>query len=244
MTLRQLISDAHQLIEILMQRFDVTQVYLLARSWGSLLGIFLSQRYPEIVAAAICSGQLVAPMSNDSLTYQSSLSLAEQQHQQEALQKLQEIGPPPYDFQHLIAQRRLLTRLSKESDSDKTFLENWDLANNFKILLSTPQYTFMDILRMGLDPFYSIRHLWNEDFYRIDLRKDVPRLDVPVCFLVGRKDLFTPPVLVEDYYRSLEAPYGKRIVWFENSGHHPEYDEPEKFCQMIVSFVLSISHQE
>jgi pimeloyl-ACP methyl ester carboxylesterase len=44
------------------------------------------------------------------------------------------------------------------------------------------------------------------------------------------------------YLDALTAP-SKRLVWFEDSGHEPFMDEPEKFNRMMVDLVWPVSHQ-
>ena len=47
----------------------------------------------------------------------------------------------------------------------------------------------------------------------------------------------TPFELVERYIGGLRAPH-KEIVWFENSGHMPNLDEPEAYQDRLINLVL------
>ena len=38
----------------------------------------------------------------------------------------------------------------------------------------------------------------------------------------------------ETYFQRLEAPKGKHLIWFENSGHWPQLEEPEKFRAVLT----------
>jgi pimeloyl-ACP methyl ester carboxylesterase len=60
---------------------------------------------------------------------------------------------------------------------------------------------------------------------------------VPVYFFAGRYDYNTPWELVQEYYDRLDAPKGKHLVWFENSAHSPNLEEPEKFVEETVKVV-------
>jgi pimeloyl-ACP methyl ester carboxylesterase len=51
-----------------------------------------------------------------------------------------------------------------------------------------------------------------------------------------------PPETSVMYLDALTAP-SKRLVWFEDSGHEPFMDEPEKFNRMMVDLVWPVSHQ-
>jgi pimeloyl-ACP methyl ester carboxylesterase len=85
--------------------------------------------------------------------------------------------------------------------------------------------------------YFSIRHLWNDELYKINLFEQLSQVEIPVYFLAGRYDYFTPSEIAERYYQKLIAPKGKEFIWFENSGHRPEFDEPEKFYEIIVDKV-------
>ena len=75
--------------------------------------------------------------------------------------------------------------------------------------------------------------MWPE-IVTYNLLKQAPRIDVPVYFFEGRHDYCTCWPLVEEYYKALEAPKGKTLVWFDNSAHVPEMEEPVKFNQAMV----------
>ena len=68
--------------------------------------------------------------------------------------------------------------------------------------------------------------------------KDAPRLEAPVYFFEGRHDYNTPWELVQEYYDKLDAPKGKTLIWFENSAHSPNLEEPERFSRVMINRVL------
>jgi len=51
-------------------------------------------------------------------------------------------------------------------------------------------------------------------------------------------DPFAPAVITEQYFSALEAPHGKRLLVFADSGHTPFADEPERFSNEIISRLL------
>jgi pimeloyl-ACP methyl ester carboxylesterase len=59
---------------------------------------------------------------------------------------------------------------------------------------------------------------------------------MPVFFFLGRRDHWVPPEVSVSYYETLEAP-AKNLVWFEQSGHEPFADEPEKFNAAMAELV-------
>ena len=72
---------------------------------------------------------------------------------------------------------------------------------------------------------------------RINLLKLAPALQIPVFFLLGRRDRWVPPETSVAYFDALSAP-SKRLIGFEDSGHEPFVDEPAKFNAEMVNLVL------
>ena len=239
MTIEQLISDTFELSKILIDRFKVHRIYIVGRSWGSLIGLFTAKRHPELFYAYIGIGQMVYPLENDSISYQYTLKIAERFRNEEALKDLKKIGDPPYGYEELIIQRKWLTGFYEVMMAEKF---NKKRINYRKKLLSTPEYSLIDIFKMGMDPFFSIKCLWNNEFYKVNLFNEVPQIGIPVFFLAGRYDYFTPSEIIENYYQKLHASKGKYFIWFELSGHYPELEEPEKFNDVMVNKILGRVH--
>lgn len=236
MTIKQFVSDTGELSQMLKERFNMPKIFLVARSWGSLIGLMVVHSNPELFYGYVGIGQMIHPLENDKISCEYTVKLAQDFRHHKALKQLRKIGHPPYNIKKLTIQRKWLTEFYRTLMAEKF---NICRPNHWKKLLATPEYTFIDILKMGLDPFFSVRHLWNEKFYQINLFEQIPQLDVPVFFLVGRYDYFTPSEIVEDYYKKLIAPKGKDLIWFEKSGHNPEREEADKFYDVMINKVLA-----
>ena len=242
MTVRQFVSDCYKLSDFLCDQFKVKKIYLVGRSWGSLIGLLTVNIHPELFHAFIGIGQLVHPLRNDSLSYNYTVQLVRRYGTAADIKDVKSIGYPPYNRDQVLRQRKWLTKFEQIQMREKPDRHRYDYRTQ---LLSTPEYSLSDVLLMGIDPLYSFKHLWNEQFYRINLFEQVPEIGVPVYFLQGRYDYFSPGELVVKYYNRLQAPNGKRLIWFEASGHEPEFTEPEKFrdvlCQVKDTVVKSDS---
>jgi len=63
---------------------------------------------------------------------------------------------------------------------------------------------------------------------------------VPIFFLLGRYDWQVPSILAKSYFDGIQAPY-KKLIWFEQSGHNPSFEEPGKFDQVLIKEVLPVT---
>lgn len=95
-----------------------------------------------------------------------------------------------------------------------------------------PEYSAVDLIKWVKGNKFSLRALWPE-IMEYNLFEQLPELEVPVYFLVGRHDYNTPFALVERYYYYLKAPR-KELIWFDHSAHSPMYEEAEKFNGILL----------
>jgi pimeloyl-ACP methyl ester carboxylesterase len=86
-----------------------------------------------------------------------------------------------------------------------------------------------------------MRLLWPQSL-SINLMGQAPELRVPVYFLEGRHDYEAPSALVEQYYQAVRAP-SKTLVWFENSAHFVNTEEPDAFNRFFVDRLRVETHR-
>jgi len=72
---------------------------------------------------------------------------------------------------------------------------------------------------------------------KIDFAKEIPTLQCPVYFFVGRNDYQTNHELTYRYYQQLKAK-NKHFYWFEKSAHVVIFTEPDLFQQTIIGKVF------
>ena len=228
MTIEQFVSDTHDLVELLRKRFGQEKIYLMGHSWGSLLGVRVVQKYPDLFYAFIGIGQCVDLKRNEDISYQFVLTEAEKRGNQKALRQLKKIGPPPYEnTRELSIQRRWLTAFGGG------MVHEGGLGRVVKMAVGAPEYTPADFVKYLASSFASSKAM-DAEIMKVNFLEQAPKLEVPVYFFAGRYDYNTPWELVQEYYTKLDAPKGKHLVWFENSAHSPNLEEPEKFVEETV----------
>ena len=58
MHIDRFVEDAEELAETLLRRFRQEKLFLVGHSWGSILGVYLSARRPDLIWAYIGIGQV------------------------------------------------------------------------------------------------------------------------------------------------------------------------------------------
>jgi pimeloyl-ACP methyl ester carboxylesterase len=231
MTIEQFVSDVVAVAELARRQLGVGRVFLLGHSWGSIIGMLAAQRRPELFYAYIGVGQVVHMLDGDLRSYKWVCQRAQEQRNEKAQRDLEKIGPPPYNVRTIVKERDWVQKFGGFR-RDETF----SLLKTFIECVRTPQYSVLDVLRMGSHRFFSLEHLLGQ-MYDVNFFKQVPRINVPVFFLEGRHDFAAPSELVESYQKMLEA-QAKHLIWFENSAHYPFLEEPQRFSEILEGDIV------
>lgn len=228
-TIETYIQDGYELTKYLTNRFGKEKIYLVGESWGSGLGIFLIERYPEYYYSFIGTGQMIDFLETEKIDYNKAIEIAETNNDYKVLKKLKENGAPPYYGKDLVwKSASYLNYLSQYMASNPSIKNSG--YNTFRDILSS-EYGIIDKVNFFRGIIKTFNHVYPQ-LYNIDLRKEYTNIDVPVYFFLGRHDINAPTFLVEEYFELLEAPR-KEIIWFENSGHSPWINESDRFIEEL-----------
>lgn len=232
MTVDQFFSDAHELIQYLLKRFNKEKIVLVGHSWGSYLGILLVQKFPELFSAYVGIGQVIKIKENERLSHQYTLDEAKKRGNKKAIKQLTKLEPPYYNnLKQLNIQRKWLNYFGGALHNQTSI---WSLI---KIMLRAPEYTIRDIFKFLRGSMFTLQLIWTEYIDRPDVVTIASKLQVPIYLLAGRYDYNTPFVLVEEFYKKLQAPK-KELLWFEHSAHFPNFEEREKYDEIMIEKVL------
>jgi pimeloyl-ACP methyl ester carboxylesterase len=234
-TIDQFIEDTHQLVAWCKQRFNQEKVFLIGHSWGSALGMYVVERYPEDFQAYVGTGQLADIRRNEQLSYEFVMEQARSHNHTKAIKQLQKIGYPEdgsYQggLKSFMIQRKWLSTFGGFLYGESS------MRPVIRIYNKAPEYSAADMLRFMKGSRRSLQLMWDE-IVEINLLEQVPAVKVPVYLAIGRHDYNVPFVLSEEYFDLLQAP-SKELIWFENSAHSPPFEEPDKFNRLMIEKVL------
>ncbi len=228
MTVEQFVTDAHDLVQILLKRFGTPKCYLVAHSWGSLFGAQVAARYPELFYAYVGIGQTSDLAQTAQVLYEFALKSARAEGNKQAIDQLERIGRPPHSSaDHRYMERWIAYYSERQYPGVSRTRMTW-------LALESPVYSWTDLVKIPLGVRYSFQRLWREIFYETSLAREAPRIDVPVYFFLGRHDKVVSAEVAQQYFDVLNAPQGKQIIWFEESGHWPHFEESEKYRQSLI----------
>lgn len=238
MTIDQFVDDARAVVEYLLRAFGQEKLFVVAHSWGTVVGTLLAARYPHLLYAYVGMGQVTDMAKNEAISYQYALDQARQLKHRRAIDDLERIGPPPYadPVTCLMIQRKWLRRFGGVVHSGNL---NGLLL---RTLLRSTEYTLPDFLRMIRGGLFSFKALAAQ-LVGVNLTAQVPVLHVPVYFILGRHDYTMVSALAADYLSQLKAPH-KELIWFERSAHGLILEEPEAFGPVMHRILREQRYQK
>ena len=235
LTKEQYIQDAHNVIQYLKERFKKDKIILVGHSFGSQLGVWVCQRYPGDIECYVGVGQVVGSPRSEEISFQFVMDEAQRRGDKRAVKKLSAIGPPVNGFYRddkVFVQRDYLNRYGGvQYGKHGSFI--------FNMLPLIPcmfrEYSIGTMLRYIPADLYCLSTSLGRE--QVDFMTEAAEFEVPVYLFLGRHDYNTPFMLAEEWYRALQAPY-KRLIWFERSGHEPQWEEPEAWNRAFARHVL------
>jgi pimeloyl-ACP methyl ester carboxylesterase len=227
LSVERMVQDGIEVAEFLIASLQKPRVLLVGHSWGSALAVHMLKRRPELFSAFVGTGQLVNMRLNEEYNYRRQLQQAERLGNQEALQILRRIGPPPFgDFDALKTLREWADRLV-EGEGDSVHPRPSPRPADF---------TAQEVPAMLKGFEFSCLQLY-EELKGIDLPALGLNFEVPIFFFEGTCDQQTPIELAEQYFDNIVAPH-KEFVRFEGCHHFVVMNRPADFMRELVGRVL------
>ncbi len=211
LTIEQMTTDGIELVNYLIKHLGKQKIILFGTSWGSILGVKMATKNPELFYAYIGHSQMVNPSAGLVFAYQKVYQLAQNAKDQKSLDVINSIGKPPYDTAKNLGQ---LMRIIKKYQQKKSipppasWLELSPEYNNEKDSQNRSDgddYSFVNYAgdkRIGITPISSTVNFLNDGLV----------FKIPVYLIQGKEDIQTPEVITKEYFNKISAPEKKFIL--------------------------------
>lgn len=234
MTIEQMISDTIRVTHYLRNRFGKDKIYVMGHSWGSLLGVLVVQRHPELFHALIGIGQVAQQERSERLAYTYMLEEFAKRNDTKMIRRLEKHPIDkgyPINFKYLSVRSTGMNKLGIGVMHNMT-----SMLDCVSIVLGYKGYTLIEKFKFPLGNSFSLKYLWDTVLHT-DLIEHVPDLQVPVYIFQGRYDYQVSYAVAKDYAKVLNAPI-KGFYTFYNSAHSPCFEEPDKMLNILREDVL------
>ena len=229
------IDDLNNVVEYLKKRFNREKIILVGHSFGTELGVWYCQRYPENIECYVGIGQVVDAAKNEEISFNFTLEEARKRHDKKAEKVLLEIGPPVNGFykdDKMLVQRNYL---NKFGGIEYGKYKNSIFITLPKIPCMFKEYSLKTMLNYVSANVYCLSQPLGQE--KVNFMEEAKELAVPVYLFMGKSDYNTVHDLAKAWFELLKAP-SKKFISFDKSGHTPQWEEPEKFNQTFAKEVL------
>ncbi len=227
-SIERISQDGFELARYLVRRFDRDRVVVLGLSFGTIIALRMVTAEPRLFEAYVGTGQLVNRADGDALGYQETLREARRVNDLDAIQSLEQIGPPPWpDAGTWNAAKGWAGRMTRPEDRSSSIRLNAMMA---------------DLLNQGYSPDelegiyegarYTVSQL-RPHLSDFDARVFASQLDVPVLLFQGENDLNTPTGLAMEWFDALVAPR-KELRLVSGGSHGAFYADAEEFHAFVA----------
>ncbi len=225
-----MVADTIALLELLRDRYG-RKPFVAGFSFGATYAARAAVLRPDLVAGIVATGMDIDVPFAEQHMYDWALATARQRGNKRAAGQLEKIGPPPH-----LDTRKFTTRARWIANfGGVTVGATWNSLPRTLVasLLRSPDYSPAAALR-------TVRGVTSSQAALLpllastDLVTTLPKLDVPIILVQGRLDQVAPGAAAQKFYDALTAP-SKQLIWFEHSAHTPQYDEPARFRDVLLT---------
>lgn len=230
-------DDAIELIELLQKRYGKKKVVLMGHSWGSIVGLSVAVKRPDLLHAYVGVGQGIDFREGEKAGMAWTRAKALAAGDTEAVAAIDALAPyPAGDF--TIAKADGWRKYAIPYGS--LIAGKPDLKLYFQTPRLSPEYDSADVQAWGKGSAFSVTTLWPR-LADVSFR-EVHKMEVPIVFLLGRHDYTVPSPVAADWFAQVKAP-SKSLVWLEHSAHMPMVEEPGHFFAALLRDVLPLTHE-
>ena len=229
-----MLEDLKQTISYLKEKYETDRIWIAGHSCGSTLGTQYIIKYPNDVCGYIGYGQEVAFEPQHRKWYEHLKAVVLESGNQKDIKKVNSVNEafPNMPREEFVKETTLLTGLESKYGY---------LANNFiGLYRKSPNMSLRDniqMIQMNTGGKIS-RKLLGDVFYGHDIR-DVTSYHVPIYYILGRHDKWTPSDLAAAYFDTIQAPK-KGLYWIEDAGHMMDTDNPAAFFGAVKEIMTQV----
>ena len=230
MTVDRMTKDGVELAEYLTKHLGKDKIIVVAHSFGTLLSLGMVRARPDLFYAYVGTGQVADEAKNYSTAYDALLQKAQAAGNQQAIDDLKRVGPPPYNSGEGCGVQR---KWSNRFEGADEFLNG-----TIGLALVAPGITLHDINDDTDGQILSGDRLFDP------CRSQGPKelgldFSLPMFVFEGDEDFTTPTALARRYFKLMKAPR-KQFVPI-HGGHFAMFIHSDEFRRELVKGVCPLA---
>ena len=233
-TLDRMVQDGIEVAQYLGKHLGTNKVIVVAHSMGTIFALRMVAARPDLFYAYVGTGQIGDSTRNYAVAYEALLKKAEATANQQALEELRAIGPPPYK-------------------SGPGYRVQWKWANRFEradeflqgtigLRLVAPGGSIQDFVDCEQGQMVSADRLVGPPITTLQPKDLGLKFAIPMFAVQGAEDFTSPTELARQYFAAITAP--KKALVTIPGGHFAVFMNSDQFLEVLVKQVrpLAVSH--
>jgi len=232
LSLEQMTNDGIEVSEYLIKHLGKQKIILCGTSWGSVLGVKMATKRPDLYYAYIGHSQIVTPSIDEHL-FNKVYKIAKDKNDTASLKVLNTIGKPPYARAKNLGQLfRILKKYEKANSTPApaswfTISPAYDNPKDEQNRSDGDDYSFVNYAGDTLLAVPSMSAT-------INLLKDNADFKIPVYIIQGNEDILTPKENSRLYFDKIKAPK-KEYFLLPDASHGFNISVLEKQYEILMS---------
>ncbi|MFI6676650.1 alpha/beta fold hydrolase [Kribbella sp. NPDC050470] len=225
------LEDAIEVTEFLRTHLDKDKIVLMAGSMGTIIGLPLAQRRPDLYSALVTTDLYADMHRNEALGYARCLERVTAAGNSKAVRALKKIGADPAAWDLKAWQIKMKWTMATDPVTPNAVSKLL-----FPLALKGEVYSKREAWHL-LAGFLATQKAMFSEYMSFNAYDLPARYELPVFVFQGADDVLTLTDLAQDYVAHIDAPH-KEIALIEDASHFAAFTQPERFREALVNRVL------
>ena len=222
------LKDVNNIVSFLKEKYKKDKIFLLGYSFGGILGYMYLLKHEDNIVKFVSAGGAFSTSSIEENGYNTVLELSVKADNQQAIERLKSLGPPPYEkFEEGMVWRMLgMNILNGMNEGITKNLQMSKVMSITGIEKIDPEWQRKAMVIGNI--------MWSE-LNTLDLEDEVKNISIPMMIITGAKDILVPFHILKKGYEN----YGgeKECYILEDSNHMMFIDERDLFVSLVIEFL-------
>ncbi len=210
MTLDRIAEDGNEIADFVRRRLNQDKIILLGHSMGSMIGILMAARRPDLFHAYVGTEQIINMARNEEVSYQTILERTRAAGSARSVRTLERVGAPPY--------KKPMDWGAKQRAAEVADPAYGRTAGRIRrMVLFSPSYSLKDIVDFIAGSMFCISKLYSQ-WMGFDAHRLGTSFQTPIFIIEGENDVMTPSELAGEWVSTINAPQ-KAFVPINGASH-------------------------
>ncbi|WP_238015785.1 alpha/beta hydrolase [Dactylosporangium sp. AC04546] len=226
LTFERMVDDGIEVAEWLCRHLGMDQIVLMAGSMGTIVGLPMAQRRPDLFSAYVGTDFYVDMVANERQGWLDTIARLRAAGNKRGVATLEALGEDPRTWSVADWGRRMQWSMATDPTTPNAVFKLL-----FPLLLTKPDYSLRDVAAW-LKGFGKVRDAMFDQFMAFDARSLGTRFEIPFHLFQGARDVVTLTEPAVDYFAAVEAP-AKSLVLIEDASHFAAFTQPGRFLAAL-----------